>query len=62
MKLNLVGSFTDWEKLEKLKKERWSVAGKQSAEIVFCKEHNTFFLEKDEPCWECFDECNVKIT
>lgn len=61
MKLKLIGTQVNWNKFEELRKQRWHTPGKQSGEIVHCKEHDTYFLERDEPCWECYDSCEEKL-
>lgn len=51
--MEVIGIKIDYEKFDKLKKERWEVVSYR------CKLHNTFF--SDEPCWQCYEECREEI-
>ena len=65
--LELIGTTTDWDSLEKAKDERWKYIGPHH---YYCTLHNTHFdpdgyYENDcqdaEPCWACYDEFQILL-
>ncbi len=65
--MEIVGTTTNWDGLEKAKEERWEKVGHNT---FHCKLHNTYFnpdgyAENDfqdaEPCWQCFSEFEIRL-
>ena len=54
--MTITGTKQDDKKFEKLKKERWKKLG-LNGRVTYCKVHETHFNEEEEPCWQCYDEC-----
>lgn len=62
----LVGTRTDLEKMKRLEAERWERTTYR--DVYRCKVHGTEFApyvedpESCEPCWPCYDECQIPLT
>uniref|UniRef100_A0A6M3K8J2 Uncharacterized protein n=1 Tax=viral metagenome TaxID=1070528 RepID=A0A6M3K8J2_9ZZZZ len=55
--MEIQGSKIDWEKYEKLQSEYWE----KIHSTLHCKKHSTFFDGITEPCWRCWEECEVEL-
>ena len=55
--INIEGIYYDFDKLEELKKY-WFDAGNG---VLICTLHNAIFNANDQPCWDCWDSCAIKI-
>jgi len=58
MDVELKGIKVDWERFEQLKKDRWVAYGETTFK---CSAHDTLFNSSDEPCWQCYSECEIEL-
>lgn len=49
----------NFEKFEELKKEFWKYSEK--LKTASCSKHKTVFDPNEEPCWQCYDECEEEV-
>jgi len=54
----LISITFNHEKFEELKKEFWKAIGLRDFR---CDKHNTLFNNEEEPCWECWNECEETV-
>jgi len=56
--INIEGFITNYDKFEALKIAYWRCLDGDSS--YMCKKHDTYFDISEEPCWQCYHECEEK--
>lgn len=55
--MTITGTESGDIKFKVLQEEHWEW---HDSTITHCKKHNTSFNQNEEPCWQCYNECQEK--
>ena len=56
--IKITGTTVDQVRFDELRSLHWYKRGEGTIE---CVKHSTFFDPVEEPCWQCWGECEIEI-